>query len=228
MNILVTGANGQLGHEMQICAKKSNHKFVFTDVAEGYEKLDITNLDAIREKVKENDIQVIVNCAAYTNVDKAETDFDLANLLNNTAAGNLAQAMKEVDGTLIHVSTDYVFQGDKNIPRDILIALEHIVGRYMNQSTIYLLHCLSQVTCSGIVQQISQIEISLCLIYIGISSAVNNYLNIVFLHLFADCVKVSDIQFLIAFSNISEDKLVITLFGANLHFMAQLTISACY
>ena len=53
MNILVTGANGQLGHEMQICAKNSNHKFVFTDVAEGYEKLDITNLDAIREKVKE-------------------------------------------------------------------------------------------------------------------------------------------------------------------------------
>ena len=116
MNILVTGANGQLGHEMQICAKNSNHKFVFTDVAEGYEKLDITNLDAIRTKVKENDIQVIVNCAAYTNVDKAETDFDFANLLNNTAAGNLAQAMKEVDGTLIHVSTDYVFQGDKNIP----------------------------------------------------------------------------------------------------------------
>lgn len=116
MNILVTGANGQLGHEMQICAKRSNHKFVFTDVAEGYEKLDITNLDAIRASVKENDIQVIVNCAAYTNVDKAESDFDLANLLNNTAAGNLAQAMKEVDGTLIHVSTDYVFQGDKNIP----------------------------------------------------------------------------------------------------------------
>lgn len=116
MNILVTGANGQLGHEMQICAQKSNHKFVFTDVAEGYEKLDITNLDAIQEKVRENDIQVIVNCAAYTNVDKAETDYDLVNLLNNTAAGNLAQAMKEVDGALIHVSTDYVFQGDKNIP----------------------------------------------------------------------------------------------------------------
>lgn len=76
-------------------------------------KLDITNLDAIREKVRENDIQVIVNCAAYTNVDKAETDYDLANLLNNTAAGNLAQAMKEVDGTLIHVSTDYVFRATR-------------------------------------------------------------------------------------------------------------------
>lgn len=69
-----------------------------------------------QRKGEENDIQVIVNCAAYTNVDKAETDYELANLLNNTAAGNLAQAMKEVDGTLIHVSTDYVFQGDKNIP----------------------------------------------------------------------------------------------------------------
>lgn len=116
MNILVTGANGQLGHEMQKCAKNSKHKFVFTDVAEGYEKLDITNIDAIRAKVKEDDIRVIVNCAAYTNVDKAESDYELANLLNNTAAANLAQAMKEVGGTLIHVSTDYVFQGDKNIP----------------------------------------------------------------------------------------------------------------
>lgn len=96
MNILVTGANGQLGHEMQKCAKNSKHKFVFTDVVEGYEKLDITNIDAIRAKVKEDDIRVIVNCAAYTNVDKAESDYELANLLNNTAAANLAQVMKEV------------------------------------------------------------------------------------------------------------------------------------
>ena len=108
MNILVTGANGQLGHEMQRVAKDSNNNFTFTDVAEGYEKLDITNIDAIREMVKERNIDVIVNCAAYTNVDRAESDFDTANLLNNTAAGNLATAMKEVDGTLIHVSTDYV------------------------------------------------------------------------------------------------------------------------
>ena len=115
MNILVTGANGQLGHEMQICAQKSNHKFVFTDVAEGYEKLDITNLDAIREKVRENDIQVIVNCAAYTNVDKAETDYDLANLLNNTAAGNLAQAMKEVPGVQGRRSPA-IRQGEEAVP----------------------------------------------------------------------------------------------------------------
>ena len=116
MNILVTGANGQLGHEMQRVAKNSGHSFVFTDVAEGYEKLDITNLDAIRQMVREHSVDIIVNCAAYTNVDKAEGDYDLANLLNNTAAGNLAAAMKEVGGTLIHVSTDYVFQGDRYTP----------------------------------------------------------------------------------------------------------------
>lgn len=116
MNILITGANGQLGHEMQRVAKESNDKYIFTDVAEGYENLDITNLDAIRQTVKENNIEVIVNCAAYTNVDRAESDIPTADLINNTAAGNLATAMKEVDGTLIHVSTDYVFQGDRNIP----------------------------------------------------------------------------------------------------------------
>ena len=66
--------------------------------------------------VKANNIEIIVNCAAYTNVDRAESDFDTANLINNTAAGNLATAKKEVEGTLIHVSTDYVFQGDRNIP----------------------------------------------------------------------------------------------------------------
>lgn len=116
MNILVTGANGQLGHEMQRVAKNSQHTFTFTDVAEDYKKLDITNIDAIREMVKELGIKLIVNCAAYTNVDKAESDYDTANLLNNTAAGNLAAAMKDVDGTLIHISTDYVFQGDRNTP----------------------------------------------------------------------------------------------------------------
>lgn len=116
MNILVTGANGQLGHEMQRVAKNSQHTFTFTDVAEVYKKLDITNIDAIREMVKELGIKLIVNCAAYTNVDKAESDYDTANMLNNTAAGNLAAAMKEVDGTLIHISTDYVFQGDRNTP----------------------------------------------------------------------------------------------------------------
>lgn len=116
MNILITGANGQLGHEMQRVAKDSPNTFVFTDVAEGYEKLDITNLEAIRNIVKTNAIDVIVNCAAYTNVDMAESNFEIANLLNNTAAANLATAMKETGGTLIHISTDYVFQGDRNTP----------------------------------------------------------------------------------------------------------------
>ena len=116
MNILITGANGQLGHEMQRVAKESNDNYIFTDVAEGYENLDITDLEAIRKMVKANNVEIIVNCAAYTNVDRAESDFDTANLINNTAAGNLATAMKEVEGTLIHVSTDYVFQGDRNIP----------------------------------------------------------------------------------------------------------------
>lgn len=116
MNILVTGANGQLGHEMQRVAKNSNDKYVFTDVADGYEKLDITNIDAIRKAVKDYNIELVVNCAAYTNVDRAEADFDTANLLNNIAAGNLAKVMKEADGMLIHISTDYVFQGDQNTP----------------------------------------------------------------------------------------------------------------
>ena len=116
MNILVTGANGQLGHEMQRVAKSSNHNYIFTDVADGYEKLDITNIEDIRSMVKKNNVDIIVNCAAYTNVDKAESDYDTANLINNTAAGNLATAMKEAGGTLIHISTDYVFQGDRNTP----------------------------------------------------------------------------------------------------------------
>lgn len=116
MNILVTGANGQLGHEMQRVAKSSNHNYIFTDVADGYEKLDITNIEDICNMVKNNNVDIIVNCAAYTNVDKAESDYDTADLINNTAAGNLATAMKEAGGTLIHISTDYVFQGDRNTP----------------------------------------------------------------------------------------------------------------
>lgn len=116
MNILVTGANGQLGHEMQRASAGSSDNYLFTDVCGGYETLDITSLDAVRAAVKEHDIELIVNCAAYTNVDKAETDTELAALLNDTAAGNLATAMQEAGGTLIHISTDYVFRGDRNIP----------------------------------------------------------------------------------------------------------------
>ena len=114
--ILVTGADGQLGREMQIASRGSRNRFIFTDIAGEYERLDITDQQAIADIVRENHVNVIVNCAAYTNVDKAETDPETANLLNNIAAGNLADAMKAVNGTLIHISTDYVFQGDRNIP----------------------------------------------------------------------------------------------------------------
>ena len=116
MTILVTGANGQLGNEMRIVSKGSEDKYIFTDVVdvEGQETtmLDITNLDAIRNIVKENDVKVIVNCAAYTNVDAAESNEALAEKLNAEAPKNLAIAMKEANGLLIHISTDYVFGGD--------------------------------------------------------------------------------------------------------------------
>lgn len=108
MNILVTGANGQLGNEMRIVSQGSKDNYIFTDVVE----LDITNLEAIRKMVKEEEVKVIINCAAYTNVDKAEEDVEFCELLNATAVKNLATAMKEVDGLLVHVSTDYVFGGE--------------------------------------------------------------------------------------------------------------------
>lgn len=116
MNILVTGANGQLGNEMRIISKNSTDKYIFTDVnqVEGQDTiyLDITDMDAIRQMVKDNDVKAIVNCAAWTNVDACETDEKLAALamkLNADAPKNLADAMAEVDGILFHVSTDYVF-----------------------------------------------------------------------------------------------------------------------
>ena len=131
MNILVTGANGQLGNEMRIVAKNSSDKFIFTDVVDAAEEsiamlkklagddiktetihLDITNLDAVREAVKGFDVKAIVNCAAFTNVDAAESNSELAELLNAKAPENLAIAMKEVNGLLVHISTDYVFGGD--------------------------------------------------------------------------------------------------------------------
>lgn len=121
MNILVTGANGQLGNEMRILAGKSKDNYIFTDVVgqEGVttEMLDITNLDDIRKTVSERDISVIINCAAYTNVDAAEDNEPLAERLNAEAPDNLAKAMKEVDGLLIHISTDYVFGKEPyNVP----------------------------------------------------------------------------------------------------------------
>lgn len=114
MNILVTGANGQLGNEMRIVSRKSKDNYIFTDVAE----LDITDAGAVSKMVTDNDIKAIVNCAAYTNVDKAESDAEFAEMLNAGAVRNLADAVKANDGVLVHVSTDYVFGGSKgNTPR---------------------------------------------------------------------------------------------------------------
>ncbi len=131
MTILVTGANGQLGNEMRLVTKNSEDKYIFTDVVEasvesiamlkklagddiktGTTHLDITDLEAIQTIVKENGVSAIVNCAAYTNVDAAESNQELAELLNAKAPENLAIVMKEVNGLLLHISTDYAFGGD--------------------------------------------------------------------------------------------------------------------
>ncbi|MGM9799250.1 MAG: dTDP-4-dehydrorhamnose reductase [Muribaculaceae bacterium] len=114
MNILVTGANGQLGNCIRNASRRTEHNFVFTDVAE----LDITNQEAVLKAVHEGKINVIINCAAYTNVDRAEDDAAFAEVLNADAVKNLAVAAKEYDATLVHISTDYVFGGSKgNVPR---------------------------------------------------------------------------------------------------------------
>ena len=105
--ILVTGANGQLGSEMRKLGAVSPNEYIFTDVQE----LDITNKEAVMSFVEQNGVNIIVNCAAYTNVDRAEDDEATAELINASAVGNLAEAAKAVDGTLFHVSTDYVFGG---------------------------------------------------------------------------------------------------------------------
>lgn len=121
MNILVTGANGQLGNEMRIIAEQSNDRYVFTDVneVEGVETLylDITDLEAVRRVVAEYNIDAVVNCAAYTNVDAAESNAQLAEKLNAEAPENLAKAMKEANGLLVQISTDYVFGKEPyNVP----------------------------------------------------------------------------------------------------------------
>lgn len=113
MNILVTGANGQLGNEMRRIATQSQDTYIFTDIVEqegvATTLLDITDLEAVRRLVAEQHVQAIVNCAAYTNVDAAESNEPLAERLNADAPENLAKAMKEVGGWLVQISTDYVF-----------------------------------------------------------------------------------------------------------------------
>ncbi|MDY5674145.1 MAG: dTDP-4-dehydrorhamnose reductase [Bacteroidaceae bacterium] len=116
MNILVTGANGQLGREMRLTAKESSHHYIFTDVApaEGLETilLDITDRNAVEQMVSEEQVGAIVNCAAWTDVDACETDSVMAakaERINALAPAILAQAMRDVNGLLVHISTDYVF-----------------------------------------------------------------------------------------------------------------------
>lgn len=116
MNILVTGANGQLGNEIRILTGDSRHNYIYTDVveAEGNRTtmLDITNAEDVKAMVANHNVDVIINCAAYTNVDAAEDHEALAEKLNSEAPAILANAMAEAGGLLVHISTDYVFGGD--------------------------------------------------------------------------------------------------------------------
>lgn len=120
MNILVTGSNGQLGTEIRNASAGSAHRFIFTDISQVPDAetvyLDITNIDAVRIICASEDVDVIVNCAAYTDVEKAEGDIGFADLLNHTAAANLAAVACERKAVLIHISTDYVFDGEGNVP----------------------------------------------------------------------------------------------------------------
>lgn len=143
--VLITGANGQLGSEMHRLGMLSSNNYLFTDVAE----LDITNRDAVMQYVTDNNVQVIVNCAAYTNVDKAENDEAVALLINSTAVRNLAEAAKSVDATLFHVSTDYVFGYEGNTPRteDMPINPLGVYGRTKLQGE----EAIKEVGCKAII-----------------------------------------------------------------------------
>ncbi len=110
MNILVTGSKGQLGTHIRLCTQHTEYQYYYTD----YEELDITNQVDVQSFVREHKIGVIINCAAYTDVNKAESDEPFADRLNNAAVGYLAEAMASVGGLLVHISTDYVFGGNIN------------------------------------------------------------------------------------------------------------------
>ncbi len=145
MNILITGANGQLGNEMRKVSAVSPNNYIFTDVAE----LDITDKDAVLEFVKSNGVNIVVNCAAYTNVDKAEDDEATAEAINATAVANLAEAVKAVDGTLFHVSTDYVFGSEGNTPRSEDMPLNPL-GAY-GRTKLHGEQAIESVGCKAIV-----------------------------------------------------------------------------
>lgn len=145
MNILVTGANGQLGCEMRRLGAVSPNNYMFTDVAE----LDITDAVAVMQVVRNYGVAAIVNCAAYTNVDKAENDEVTAELVNATAVGNLARAMKEVGGTLFHVSTDYVFGSEGNTPRTEDMPLNPL-GVY-GRTKLHGEHAIAESRCKALI-----------------------------------------------------------------------------
>ena len=110
MTILVTGANGQLGTHIRLSSIQSKHQYLFTDV----DGLDITDKVAVKQFVRNHQIEVVINCAAYTDVNRAENEQDVADRVNHLAAGYLAEAMAEAEGLLVHISTDYVFGGNLN------------------------------------------------------------------------------------------------------------------
>lgn len=126
MTILVTGANGQLGNHMRLCSARSRHRYLFTDV----DDLDITDPDAIKGFVAQHRVDVIVNCAAYTDVNRAEGEEAVADKVNNLAVGYLAQAMAASAGLLVHVSTDYVFGGNLNNTPCTELEKENPTGAY--------------------------------------------------------------------------------------------------
>ncbi len=126
--ILITGANGQLGNEMRLLVGRyPAYRYLFTDVAE----LDICDAEAVKDYVAEQEVDLIVNCAAYTAVDKAEDDEALADRLNHLAPGYLAEAVAARGGNLIQISTDYVFDGTSYVPyrEDMLACPDSVYGR---------------------------------------------------------------------------------------------------
>ena len=143
--ILVSGANGQLGNEMRRLGELSSNNYLFTDI----EELDVTDADAVQRFVSENGVEVVVNCVAYTNVDKAESDEETAYKVNATAVENIAKAVKSVDGTLFHVSTDYVFGTDGNTPRTEEMPLAPL-GAY-GRTKLAGERAVQQVGCKAII-----------------------------------------------------------------------------
>ncbi len=113
LRILVTGGNGQLGNCLRELEPSVPHKFIFTDV----EELDITSEEAVAKIMEEEKPDWVINCAAYTAVDKAESDVELCRLLNSTAVGILAEESAKIGAGIVHISTDYVFKGDEPNPR---------------------------------------------------------------------------------------------------------------